>query len=234
MTNGSVESGSADTPWRAAQVIVMSVVCLAVGLLVGYLLRGSAPTSVAPVQAASTDVPHGAAAPSGGMPGGAMGQPQQMPTLEQMKQMADKQVQPLLAKLKDDPNNAELLSAIGTFYRMAHQFKEAQGYYEKSLAINPKNVGARTDLSSCLYYTGDVDGALAELQKSLSYDPKHAGTLFNIGMIKWKAKGDTAGAIASWEKLLKLNPNYEKKDALKQLIAEVKQQQALGGSEPKS
>ena len=83
--------------------------------------------------------------------------------------------------------------------------------------------GPRTDLSSCLYYTGDVDGALAELQKSLTYDPKHAGTLFNIGMIKWQAKGDVDGAIASWQTLLRLNPKFEKKDAVLKLIAQAKQ-----------
>ncbi len=227
MANESSGSGRPNPIWRAPQVLAMSVVCLAVGLLVGYLLRGSAPTPPM-AQAATADIPHPATsmgAAASGAPPAAM-PPQQMPTLEQMKQMADKQAQPLLAKLKADPNNADLLNQVGMYYRMAHQFKEAEGYYKKSLAINPGNVGARTDLSSCLYYTGDVDGALAELNKSLQYDPKHAGTLFNIGMIKWKAKGDADGAIASWEKLLKLNPNYDKKDAVLQMIAQVKQQRA--------
>jgi cytochrome c-type biogenesis protein CcmH/NrfG len=153
------------------------------------------------------------------MDGGAA---KQMPSLQQMKHMADKQAEPLLAKLKADPNNPALLNEVGKLYRATHQFKDAASYYQKSLEIEPKNVGARTDLASCLYYEGDVDGALAQLEKSLTYDPKHAGTLFNIGIIKWQAKHDSDGAVQSWETLLKLNPNFEQKDAVKRLIAEAK------------
>jgi cytochrome c-type biogenesis protein CcmH/NrfG len=154
-----------------------------------------------------------------------MGQ-QHMPSLDEMKQMADKQVAPLLAQLKTDPNNADLLNQIGTMYRATHQFKTAIDYYQKSLAINPKNVGARTDMASCLYYLGDVDGALAQLNKSLTYDPKHAGTLINIGIIRWKGKNDVDGAVAAWQKMLQLNPDFENKAMVEHMIAEAKQSKA--------
>ena len=88
----------------------------------------------------------------------------------------------------------------------------------------PKNVAIRTDMASCMYYTGDVDGALAELDKSLTYDPKHPGTLMNIGIIKWQGKNDVDGAIAAWQTLLKLNPNFPQKDVIEHMIAEAKQQ----------
>ena len=55
------------------------------------------------------------------------------PTLDQMKQMADKQAEPLLAKLKDDPKNADLLAQLGAIYFSAHQFKQATDYWGKSL-----------------------------------------------------------------------------------------------------
>ncbi len=153
-----------------------------------------------------------------------MGQ-QGMPSLEQMKGMADKQAAPLLEKLKTDPKNADLLNQLGTMYRATHQFKTAIDYYQKSLDINPKNVGARTDMASCLYYLGDTDGALAQLDKSLSYDPKHLGTLMNIGVIKWKGKNDVDGAVAAWQKALKLNPSAENKEVIEHMISEAQQQQ---------
>jgi len=181
-----------------------------VGVLVGYFVRGSAP-----VAATQTPVAQSAA----GTPAAAQ---QKTPTLDDMKRMADKQAEPLLAKLKADPNNADLLNQVGNIYRMTHQFQTAATYYQKSLDLNPKNVGPRTDLASCLYYQGDVDGAIAQLEKSLTYDPKHAGTLLNLGLIRWKGKNDSAGAIASWQKLLKLYPNYEHKDTVEKLIAEAK------------
>ena len=116
-----------------------------------------------------------------------------MPTLDDMKRMADKQAQPLLTTLKADPKNAALLNKTALTYKAAHQFKEAIVYFQKALEIDPKNVGIRDDMASCMYYTGDVDGALDQLNKSLTYDPKHPGTLLNIGIIKWQGKNDVQG-----------------------------------------
>jgi cytochrome c-type biogenesis protein CcmH/NrfG len=205
--NQSASSHAAWAPWQA---YVMAAICLMVGVLVGYLVRGSAPAdakaNVQPTAAAAT----------------ATQQPQQMPSLDDMKHMADKHAEPLLEKLKSDPNNAELLNQVGNVYRMTHQFQTAATYYQKSLDVNPKNVGPRTDLASCLYYQGDVDGAIAQLGKALTYEPKHAGTLLNLGMIRWKGKNDAAGAIAAWDKLLKYHPDFGDKSTVEKLIAQAK------------
>jgi tetratricopeptide (TPR) repeat protein len=205
--NDTVESANRNANWQAWQVYVMAAVCLVVGVLVGYLVRGSAPVS-----AATTTQP----------PASMGNAPQKMPSLDDMKRMADKQAEPLLAKLKTDPNNADLLNQVATMYRLTHQFDTAISYYQKSLDANPKNVGPRTDLASCLYYQGDVDGAIAQLEKSLTYDPKHAGTLLNLGLIRWKGKNDAAGAVAAWQKLLKYHPEFENKAGVEKLIAEAK------------
>ncbi len=200
--------------WKPAQTYTMAAICLLIGVAVGYLVRGSA--SPSPVVASAPAV-EPATDPHAGMA------KQSMPSLEDMKQMADKQAQSLLAKLKDDPKNADLLNQIGSIYRVTHQFSTAVEYYQKSLEIDPKNVGARTDLASCLYYTGDSDGAIAQLRESLKYDPSHAGTLFNLGMIQWQGKGDSKDAIVTWERLLKLHPEYPQKDAVLHLIDVAKQ-----------
>ncbi len=206
------------TKWTATQTYVMASVCLLIGLLVGYLIRGSA-SPVGPSAATAPEVQQAASAPPAGMGQ----QAQKMPTLEDMKKMADKQAQPLLTKLKADPKNVDALNKTALTYKAAHQFKEAITYFQKALDVDPKNVPIRDDMASCMYYTGDVDGALAELSKSLTYDPKHPGTLMNIGIIKWKGKNDVDGAVASWEKLLKLNPDFPQKDVIEHLIVEAKQ-----------
>ena len=203
--------------WRTTQVYAMAAVCLAIGLVLGYLFRGSAsrpvPTSV------TTQMPAAA--------GAAAGQPQ-MPSLEDMKRMADKKAEPLLAKLKTDPNNSDLLNQIGTLYKATHQFKEAAGYFQRAIDADPKNVAARTDLASCLYYEGDADGAINQLQQSLRYDPKDANSLFNLGMIRLQAKNDPSGAVAAWQQLLKLNPALadDKKAAVQELIAQARKPKA--------
>ncbi len=203
--------------WKPGQTYILAAVCLVVGLAIGYFLRGSAsqPVTAAaseaaaqPNQAASAN-PHQAA----------------MPSLNDMKRMADKQAEPLLAKLKTDPRNVDLLNKTALTYKAAHQFNDAIAYFQKALEVDPKNVPIRTDMASCMYYVGDVDGALSQLDKSLSYDPKHPGTLMNIGIIRWQGKNDVAGAVAAWEKLLKLNPNFSHKADIERMINEAKQGQ---------
>jgi cytochrome c-type biogenesis protein CcmH/NrfG len=142
-----------------------------------------------------------------------------------MKHMADKQAEPLLAKLKDDPKNADLLIQIGKIYFSTHQFKEAADYLGKSLEAKPRNVQIRTLLASCLYYDGDVDGAMQQLVQATTDDPKDANSLFNLGMIRWQGKKDAKGALAAWEQLLRTNPQLEmaKKAQVEKLMAEVRQ-----------
>lgn len=204
--------------WRTTQVYAMASICLVIGLALGYLFRGSASRPVSTLPAASMSAAAGA--PAGTQP--------QMPSLEDMKHLADKKAEPLLAKLKTDPNNSELLNQIGTLYKATHQFKEAAGYFQKAIDVDPKNVAARTDLASCLFYEGDADGAIKQLQQSLSYDPKDANSLFNLGMIRLQAKNDPTGAVTAWQQLLKLNPTLaeDKKAAVQKLIAQARKPKA--------
>jgi len=187
----------------------MAVGCLFLGVVIGYLFRGSE-SAKPPVAAATTT-----AQPS----------MRQMPTMEQMKSMADKQAMPLLEKLKTDPNNAELLAQVGAVYKLTHQFKEAEEYYAKSLKANPKNSVVRGDLAACLYYTGDNDGAIEQLQEALKNTPNDANSLFNLGLIRWQGKKDKSGAVAAWRQLLKSNPKLDdsKKGEVEKMIAEVNQ-----------
>lgn len=210
--------------WEPMQLAVMCVVCVTLGVAAGYLLRGSAP---GPVQTPSARAV--ATAPPQRTMGESASQqraqqmPHKMPTLDDMKRMADIKAAPLLAKLKSDPENPRLQNEIGLIYENTHQFKEAAVYFERSLLYDPKNIGVRADYASCLYYTGDLDGALAQLDKSLTYDPKHAGTLMNIGIIKWRGKNDVDGAVAAWEKLLQYHPDFPQKELVQHMITQAKQ-----------
>ena len=200
--------------WSTTQVYTMAAVCLVLGLALGYLFRGSkSPAAPAPSTAGASANP----ADSGG--GHAM------PTLEQMKQMADTKAAPLLEKLKTDPNNASLLIQVAKIYEATHQFKDAAGYYEKALQINPKDVTTRTQMASCLYYDGDIDGAIAQLQQALKESPADANAMFNLGMIKWKGKNDATGAVSEWRELLKSNPKLadDKKAQVQQMIKQASQ-----------
>jgi cytochrome c-type biogenesis protein CcmH/NrfG len=152
-----------------------------------------------------------------------MGGGGQQPTPEQMKRMADTQAAPLLAQLKSSPNDPALLAQIGNVYYDTQQYKEAIGYYDRSLQADPKNPNVRTDMGTAFFYMGDADRAISEFEKTLTYDAKHGQTMFNLGMVKWQGKGDAKGAVESWERLLKAVPDYPDRANVEQLIARAKQ-----------
>ncbi len=212
-------AGKSSQVWTSTQAYVMAVLCLVVGCAVGYLLRGSVGSSNAPAPATAAGGQQQGMPPAG--MGAGQGQ-QQMPSPEQMKAMADKQAAPLLEQLKSKPNDPALLAQIGNIYYDTQVFPVAIEYYQKALAIDPKNSAVRTDMGTAMSYANDPDHAIAEFDRALKDDPKNSNALFNRGIVKWQAKMDVNGALADWETLLKQNPNYEQADKVKMYMAQAK------------
>ena len=197
----------------SSRVYSLAAAAFLVGLALGYFWVGKKTAPAPPAASATSPAVH-TGMPPGGHP---------MPTMEQMKAMADVKAAPLLAALKDKPKDPKLLAQVAALYASTHQFKEAVNYYQQSLQADPKNVNTRTELASSLYYSGDVDGALRELQEALKAKPNDVNALFNLGMIRYKGKDDSAGAIAAWQQLLKTHPDLDRKQAVEQLIAQAQQ-----------
>jgi len=220
------ENQKATTDWSGAQVYGLAVICLLVGITVGYLLRGSNPVSAPPaaVQGQGGQMPPSA--------GGAMGNAQVTP--EQLKHMADKQAEPVLAQLTKNPNDPALLAQAGNIYYDAQQFKDAIDYYTRALQSDPGNTNIRTDMGTAYWYLGDADRAIAEFDRVLKKEPNKINALFNRGIVRWQAKMDIKGAVADWEALLKADPNYPQRPAVEQLIAQAKQHSTIKPGEKTS
>ena len=201
--------------WTRNRAAMLAAVCLLAGIAGGWLIRAGlsrAPAGAMGVASAPT--------PTGMGPGAAP----QSPATDGLKQMADAQAAPLLNRLKSDPNNTDLLASIGNVYYDAQQYPTAIDYYERVLKAKPSDVAVRTDMATGYWYIGDADTSIAEFNKALSYAPNNPNTLFNLGLVKWKGKMDSAVALADWKKLLAANPNYQGKDQVEQMMAEMKQQ----------
>lgn len=218
MANEPTTSPIGSARWPAAKVYGIASICLAAGLVIGYLTGAPPSDTSAPTKEVSAAAP-GAA--QGAMNGGHSSS--RVPSLDEMRQAADKQAGPLLENLKTDPNNIALLVQAGDIYYRSHQFEEATTYYGRAVKADAKNVALRTKLASSLYRGGNVDGAIAELNRALRYDPKDANSLFNLGTIRLQGKGDGKGALAAWEQLLKSNPQLspDRKAAVQKLMADV-------------
>jgi cytochrome c-type biogenesis protein CcmH/NrfG len=207
----SKSAGASSASWTSTQAYVLATICLVVGIAVGYLLRGSAGSDNKPQPSAAAAAPAGAPAVGS------------QPTPEQLKHMAEKQVEPILAQLRNSSNDPRLLAQAGNVYYDAQQYRDAIDYYDRALRVDPKDANVRTDMGTAYFYLGDSDRALQEFQTALKNDPRHGQTMFNMGMVQWQGKGDVAGAVATWEKLLKTVPDYPERARVEELLAKAKQ-----------
>lgn len=209
--------------WTSVQAYTLAVICLLVGIAAGWLVRGSAGPSSTAVETASASTP---AAAMGNV------NPSQTPSPAEMQKMADTQAAPLLEKLKADPANTNLLESVGNIYYDAQIYPTAIGYYQSALKSEPSNAAVRTDMATAYWYTGDADTAITEFQKSLTFEPNKANTLFNLGIVEWQGKMDINKAVATWQKLLATNPNYEGKDKVVELIAQAQKHSGVKPGTP--
>jgi cytochrome c-type biogenesis protein CcmH/NrfG len=192
--------------WRSTQVYGLAVICLLLGIGVWHLAPASSQASAAKPQAAKYAVAHASDVKI---------------TPDQLKHGADKQAEPLLARLRNSPDDSFLLAEIGKIYYQMHQFPMAAKYYEDSVRVKPDAV-VLVKLGGAYHFDGDDDKAIGAWNHALRLDPNNPDALFNIGFVKWQA-GNRKAAIAAWQKLLKTNPNHPKRAQVEALLAQAKQ-----------
>ena len=182
--------------WLAAIAVLL------VGAVLGYLFRGSSS------QTAS------AGSLSGSQTAGAA-------STSESRLPLDVTIQPLLERLKNAPNDPELLVNIGNQYYDNHDYGKAVEYYQRSLQIRPENVDVRTDMGTAIWYGGNPQEAIREYETSLKYEPNHPQTLFNMGIVKWQGEHDGRAALEAWQKLLQEDPAYPDRQKLEHLMQQV-------------
>jgi cytochrome c-type biogenesis protein CcmH/NrfG len=209
--------------WTRKQATILAFACLAAGIAGGWGIRGLRhQTAVVSAEAAN-------------VPGVAVGRPSAPahPGPAALKSAADAQAAPLTERLKSNPADPLVLTALGNLYYDAQQYSAAIDFYQRALRARPTDAAVRTDMATAYWYMGNADSAIAEFNKALAYAPDNPNTLFNRGLVEWQGKKNAAAALADWQRLLKSDPGYDQKDKVQQMIAEVKAHQA-GASTPKS
>lgn len=128
---------------------------------------------------------------------------------------------PVAAPASSMQTFGEAVDAGNRFYD-AQKYDDAIPYYQRALTFNPSDINVSTDLGTALWYTGRIDAALSQYEKSLTIDKNHAQTLFNLGVVRADGKKDYAGAITVWETLLKTTPGYPQADKVRSLISDAR------------
>jgi len=186
--------------------IVYAVALLVAGLLAGYLLASQANRTTS-AAAPAPNAAQAAEQPATSLP----------PVIDEGALRAYRDI------LERDPKNAQAALSAGNLLYDAHRYVEAIPFYQQAFALKTSDINVSTDLGTALWYAGRTDEALAQYSKSLTIDPTHSQTLFNIGIVKADGQHDYVGAVAAWETLLATTPGYPNAGNVRSLIADARQ-----------
>jgi tetratricopeptide (TPR) repeat protein len=117
-----------------------------------------------------------------------------------------------------EPSNAKPRIDLGNLYFDAERYDDAITWYAAAIKLAPGDVDLSTDLGVSYYYTNQPDKALAQFDKSLAIDPRHAKTLLNLGIVRAFGKQDLAGATRAWEQVIAIDPNGPEGQAAKRAL----------------
>jgi tetratricopeptide (TPR) repeat protein len=183
----------------AGNTVFIGIICLAVGLGVGYYFGTKSGAAELPVATSSSPAQT------------------QAPGMDPAVFLATEST--LKTSLSSNPNDVKTLVDLGNLYYDNNKFQQAIDYYGKALEIQPNDVAVHTDRGSCFWSLGQADPAIAEFQKSLQLNPTHPQTLYNLGIVYLHGKSDMSEARKAWEKLLAANPDYPQRARIQQMLA---------------
>jgi cytochrome c-type biogenesis protein CcmH/NrfG len=132
------------------------------------------------------------------------------------------QIQTLKEIVKKDPKNLPAWVELGNLYFDSDRPQEAIEAYRQYLAVKPDNPDVRTDMGIMYRKLGQFDKALEEFRKSAQSDPKHVNSRYHIGVVLLHDKQDIKGAIKAWEEYLKVDPNSERAQRIRDQIEKIK------------
>jgi len=117
-----------------------------------------------------------------------------------------------------EPENAAPRVQLGNLYFDAERYDDAIRWYTEALKLTPKDVDVSTDLGVSYYYMNQPDRALAQLEKSLTLDPRHVKTILNVGIVKAFGKQDLEGAEKAWGQVIAIAPDSPEGQAARRAL----------------
>jgi protein O-GlcNAc transferase len=109
--------------------------------------------------------------------------------------------------LELQPDNIDVLYALGEISFQNKQYDSAIDYIKKILQLNPVDAGAYNNLGIILQEKGQLDEAISYYQKALQVNPNLADAHNNSGLALQK-KGELDNAVLSYQKAIGFNPNF--------------------------
>lgn len=122
------------------------------------------------------------------------------------------------------PENVQAWTQLGHFYFDSGESDKAIDAYVRSLELDSNRPEVWIDLGVMYRRAGDPKKAIQSFEKALSFNQRHEVALFNLGVVQMHDLKDAKAALASWERLVEINPQAKTPSGqlVKSLLAELK------------
>lgn len=136
-------------------------------------------------------------------------------------------IQNLEAEVTANPGNFKAWTQLGNLYYDTNQATKAITAYNKSLELHKGDANLLTDLGVMYRKDNQPKKSLEFFDKAIQEDPTHMPSRYNKGIVLFYDLSDRQGAIASWEDMLKIDPQAKTNSgmAIRDLITQVKAEQ---------
>jgi tetratricopeptide (TPR) repeat protein len=206
------------------ETIVTAIVFFGVGFLAGYVVKTQKNAEPAVVAAqAPAGAPDNAASQDAGQQGLPAGHP---PIAEA------RQIEEMENAAAQNPTDKTLPLKLADFLYDKHLYPLAIEWYQKALALDPKNTDARTDMGTALYYNGQPQDAILQYRRALEIDPAHEQTMFNMMVVDIEGTHNLREAEHYYEVLDRKNPNYPGLSQMKAELDAARQNAATSKASP--
>jgi cytochrome c-type biogenesis protein CcmH/NrfG len=112
----------------------------------------------------------------------------------------------LEAEVTANPEDFQAWRQLGNLYYDHNEPEKAIAAYSKSLEFHSGDANILTDLGVMYRRTKQPQKAIESLNKAIQMEPTHEPARFNKGIVLLNDLNKPGDAIATWEELLKINP----------------------------
>ncbi len=112
----------------------------------------------------------------------------------------------LESRLKENPDDTELLSSLADAYFERKQYSEAVTYYKRAVQADPGNADVYNDIGLAMHYMGNSAEGLKYIEEGITKNPYQQRIWLTKGFILAYGMGDLDAAKEAWEKTKALDP----------------------------
>lgn len=133
----------------------------------------------------------------------------------------------LEAEVTANPDNFQAWTNLGNLYYDTNQATKAIAAYNTSIKLHAADANLLTDLGVMYRQNKEPEKAIEAFNLAARENPSHLPSRYNKGIVMFYDLGDKEGAIASWEEMLKIDPQAKTNNniSVRELIDKVKADQ---------